>query len=754
MRYYCIHTFLITILWVFCQPLYSQSIIVLDACDFTYIDPQDANNNITESRDTLIYTTSFEKDSLLRAFYVDINAFGGQQVDRTRVLAQMEDGSTKLLGQMAFGNCLSCVEGFAFMHNGVLQTQAEEDPSVMQLWLQSFNQPDFAIIGNLQTLNGVGRISGDIPFCAVGLRVEFVVNSNPNNATTEFSAHIICPREIGICTVKAEANIDCNNNEFTLNANFPVECFSDSVQVEWRNASGLISTNPAYQSSLTGNEGMYYLRVFDGCCLLEDSVFIANPDFANAGPDQSLCAGTALEINGTGGFGHYWESMEGTTFPDSTLLLDNTSPQEAGIYVLHAFNEEGCEDTDTLRIDIIVPPLPDVSYAEACIGDTLFLYVNNDTLYEQTEWYDPAGNRLANRWVPNIQGTDLGIYEIEATDSFGCTATQTLEVSGNEPPGFTSNIEESCDSSRIVLSPADYQYEWQNGTITNEFVTARGGDYQVTITDENGCSTIEILTLPEPDGPAVNLEVEQPLCPDDNGSILIVPEDPDQPMIFSIDGGATYSFDTYYDQLGPGQYNVVVQDGLECLQSFSVELIRPDTLWVAIEVDSNQLEVRPGTPVSLSATAVGSIAEIQWLPNEINTDVLTTSFIANQDMDIRIIVKDANDCFVSDALQLSVVLGNVFSPNAFSPNDDNNNEFFTLYSDLGSGEIIELLQVYDRYGNLMFSTREISLNQEELGWNGTHKGNPMPAGVYTYFGIVRFGNGVRKIYEGDVNLIR
>lgn len=730
--------------------LSSQSVITLEECNVTYVDPQDQNNNTESSRDTLVYTTQFERDSFLRAFYVDINAFGGQQVDRTKVSATFEDGTTKLLGELAFGSCLSCVQGFAFVHEGSLLTSGEQDRNVMQLWFESFSQPDFSIIGNLQTLNGVGRISGEIPFCAVGLRVEFIVNSNPNNATTEFSAHIVCPPIIRNCFIDKVLTTDCANNRFSLEAVIPEDCFSTTASVQWQKSGVTVGVGSILEDELFGNEGWYHLIVEDDCCLLVDSILIENAPFANAGPDQTACVEDTIRLVGSGGMNHFWEELGGGKFQDSIFIFQGLT---SGSYVLHAFDEDNCEDTDTLNIQI--NPLPSVvpTFTSVCIGDTLVLRVEDSGQFDQISWVNPNGE-LIGPTILDFQRSDFGLYSVGVQDTFGCENSARIEVTGKELPEIAFMISEGCDSTRVELSPQQFEYFWPGGSIGNRFATQNGGNYEVTITDQEGCSSIEAILLPEPEGPEIELAIEQPLCPDDNGSIKILPKNLDIPMIFSIDGGQTYSFETQYFGLGPGNYEIVVQDDLECIQTFDVELIRPDTLWVNIDVDTNTLVVRPGTPVNLSASTYGQIEEIQWLPIDINTEQLNTSFIAEDNLDIRIIVKDANGCFVSDGFQLDVELGDVYAPNAFSPNQDGNNEYFTLYSDLGSGEIIELLQVYDRYGNLLFSTSEVDLNQPQLGWNGSYKGEIMATGVYTFFGVVRFGNGVRKIYEGDIAIIR
>ena len=171
----------------------AQSVITLENCGFSYIDPQDQATHTSPAHDTLVYTSYFTDAGKSRAFYVDLNAFGGQQVDRGRVWAILPDQTLKDLGAIAFGNCVDCIDGFALVHEGALQVSGVTDKNAMNMWLESFNQPPFALPGNLQTLTGVGRISGRIPLCAVGFKVEFIVYSNP--ASTTFLVEIV-PRVV------------------------------------------------------------------------------------------------------------------------------------------------------------------------------------------------------------------------------------------------------------------------------------------------------------------------------------------------------------------------------------------------------------------------------------------------------------------------------------------------------------------------------------------------------------------------------
>ncbi|NRA51026.1 MAG: hypothetical protein HRU12_18015, partial [Phaeodactylibacter sp.] len=78
--------------WSFAQP------IMLSDCGQPFIDPQDGNNAVTaQNRDTLLYTTYFAESQQQQAYIIDVNAFGGQQVDRVEVQAILPDSTLKVL---------------------------------------------------------------------------------------------------------------------------------------------------------------------------------------------------------------------------------------------------------------------------------------------------------------------------------------------------------------------------------------------------------------------------------------------------------------------------------------------------------------------------------------------------------------------------------------------------------------------------------------------------------------------------------
>ncbi len=319
-------------------------------------------------------------------------------------------------------------------------------------------------------------------------------------------------------------------------------------------------------------------------------------------------------------------------------------------------------------------------------------------------------------------------------------------------PDLSFEIEESCDSVRVYATPDTYQYVWSTGAIGPVFATAEGNTYSVTVTDAAGCAVVRQVETPQPDGPDIAIEVLHPFCPGDFGAVEMIPADEDRPMIFSSDGGATYQLSPYFEKLLPGDYTFAVQDILGCIQLFPVSIETPDTM--GVELNLERLVVRPNTPVSLTANTIGNIQIWQWLPEELDSGGPMTDFLAQGSLDVRIVVQDDRGCKASDGFRLEVVLGEIYAPSAFSPNGDGINDHFTLYSDNGSGEIIESLLLFNRWGALVFEAKEIPLNVESMGWNGMVGGKAAKPEVFTYLAVIRFGNGVLRELKGDVVLVR
>jgi gliding motility-associated-like protein len=97
--------------------------------------------------------------------------------------------------------------------------------------------------------------------------------------------------------------------------------------------------------------------------------------------------------------------------------------------------------------------------------------------------------------------------------------------------------------------------------------------------------------------------------------------------------------------------------------------------------------------------------------------------------------------------------GQVYIPNVFTPNGDFLNDRFVIHA---SAEIkqIDMVQIFDRWGELVFEQYEFPPNTEEYGWDGRLNGEEKIPAVYTYFATWKDGEGDPHQSMGDVTLVR
>lgn len=101
-----------------------------------------------------------------------------------------------------------------------------------------------------------------------------------------------------------------------------------------------------------------------------------------------------------------------------------------------------------------------------------------------------------------------GNYSVTVTDASGCSSTQTVAIT--QPTALTASTtatNASCGLSDGSVSAnanggtPGYSYMWNNGQTTSTATGLNAGNYSVTITDANGCSTTFSVTVANSNGP-------------------------------------------------------------------------------------------------------------------------------------------------------------------------------------------------------------------------------------------------------------
>ena len=146
------------------------------------------------------------------------------------------------------------------------------------------------------------------------------------------------------------------------------------------------------------------------------------------------------------------------------------------------------------------------------------------------------------------------------------------------------------------------------------------------------------------------------------------------------------------------------------------------------------------------ATATGNILSYLWTPSTYldNPSLLNPTIQSPQDdITYRLTVTGRGNCVVSDVVQVKV-LRFPKPPNTFTPNGDGFNDVWDIrnLSDY-PGCIVE---VYNTAGSLVF--RSIGYTTP---WDGTWRGQKLPAGTYYY--VIDPKNG-RAVQKGYVTILR
>jgi gliding motility-associated-like protein len=245
------------------------------------------------------------------------------------------------------------------------------------------------------------------------------------------------------------------------------------------------------------------------------------------------------------------------------------------------------------------------------------------------------------------------------------------------------------------------------------------------------------------DGPVIKSTVILPsYCNQINGSIQINAMS-ESPLMFSLDEFT--STHGYFNQLGSGFYNLIVEDTFGC--TFSQEIFIPDTTSLHIEdiKVTNTTCKDVGGEIEIKSTGDNVSFTIEEFPGHKwfeNVPDLSSGIYH-----IRLI--DTNNCTIDTAVNIfKDVNCYVDFPNIFSPNGDQINDKF------GSFLISEFakwkLEIFDRSGNMVFSS-----NDPNISWDGTFKGQNTQSGVYTwYLRYILLGGDDEQSELGNVTLLR
>lgn len=594
----------------------------------------------------------------------------------------------------------------------------------------------------------------------------------------------------GGCTYITTKTINVLGPKGTLQYNYGYVCSPSAVQFQavatgastysWDFGDGtVLNTTQQTVFHSYANPGYYVPKVTlqsNGCNLLLKGIDTIKVDKVDGGftfAKNEICGSTTLVFTDTSHVFFGIKSIAWNFGDNTTGTGSNPSHTYAasGRYTIQMIvqSKSGCTDTVTRQINLLVKSKPIISINAvdtACTRRSIAFNAAVQTIdpLNLVQWNLSNGATGTGPQF-NYTFTQTGNYDVQliAGTVYGCydTAYHAMRINPSPVVSATPSLN-ICRGTSVQLN-AIGATTWQwlplqglscytcanpvaSPTITTPYVVEGRNSF--------GC----------PDWDTVAITVIQPLkmnvSPDD--SICI-----GQSVNLLASGASSYNWSPAIGlnnvnisnpTASPAvttRYRVVGYDGFNCFT---------DTAFVTIAIGQYPTvslgpdqTLATGTlfPIKSVITA-GPIRTWNWTPTtnlSCNNCALPVAEI-KKDITYTVTVTTPYGCSASDTISIKVFCqdGQVFIPNAFTPDGDGLNDVLTVRA---SGIVmVKYFRIFNRWGDLVFERANFKPNDPSYGWDGKVRGvvGGPEAFVYTCEAVCE--NGASYTYKGNVSIIK
>jgi gliding motility-associated-like protein len=488
-----------------------------------------------------------------------------------------------------------------------------------------------------------------------------------------------------------------------------------------------------------------------------------------------------ITVNGgSGGYSYSWTNGAGVAEDPVNL--------PAGNYTVTVTDQTGVCTLDQ-TYDLFEPSIVIVTASTdqtICISNTTSLAalanggVGPYTYSWTAQPSDPTLVNGANQQNPSVTPTSSTTYTVLATDALGCTSpvsddlvvslmeplTLNLAITGQEPICLN---ESSSFGFTATGGDGNYTYTLDNATIVqspqNVSPTATT-TYSIEVSDGCGtpsvAETVTITVNPLPEIQLVSNTTEG--CEDLRVNFsTVIPNCQGAVWDWNFgDGSAGSSLTTYdenatyiYEDPDTFSITITVTSTDNCVNSAYFQnyiIVRPKP--IAGFIGKPQITTIMDPNIEFEDQSLGAN---QWYyefvddatfsndTNPVHTYSDTGIFIVQQ------IVTTEFGCtdIAFDTIEIRPVYS-MYIPNAFTPNDNGINEFYSLVGE-GYVEGSFEMSIFTRWGEEVFRTKSF-----DNPWDGKDRfGKECPLGVYVFLAKVRSGEDKKvKTYSGKITLVR
>lgn len=292
---------------------------------------------------------------------------------------------------------------------------------------------------------------------------------------------------------------------------------SGGTQYSWAPGLGLSSASSSSPMAYPATTTTYSVTVSRGGCNTQKQVEVKVSTMqASTTITRPLCNGAsngALGLSVSGGIPPYSYQWTGPNGFSATTKDLSFIP--AGTYTV-IITDAACSKTFSFQVGQPAPLSVSLTPSLLVFGQNISCAGGHDGSIASTTtggtgpysaaWAGPGGFTST---LPDIGGLGEGAYSLTMTDANGCTATAgtTLLASAPMASAITQTTHVACandgtGSATVAVTGGMpvYNYAW-NTTPVQATATATGlapGTYQVTASDQYGCSTVQTVTISGP----------------------------------------------------------------------------------------------------------------------------------------------------------------------------------------------------------------------------------------------------------------
>ncbi len=352
--------------------------------------------------------------------------------------------------------------------------------------------------------------------------------------------------EIATTTVTNSQNINffitpenasiCGGEEVQFTSSINDNSYSYSWTASGGSFNDAVVANPVYTMMSPGTYTII-ATASSGNCVKSDTSVVTVVDniVLSAMTTTSNCSGT-----GTGSIDLTIDSRSDNptiNWDNGLGSVEDPSGLAPGTYTVTVTGDNNCSASLAVTVDADTGLIVTVTTTPVlCSGEhsgAIAVNVANGTPPYTYQWNNSLGN------FPGFTGLAQGIYQVTVTDANGCTGTASGKVHSPDPLLVTSMVEDAdCGEdngrARVDVSggTAPYSYLW-SAPLNQTTAAVSGlapGSYGIAVMDNNGCSSVDTLTVNRIAGENCNPDT----CVVDGGTISTT----DSTTICAGDGNA------------------------------------------------------------------------------------------------------------------------------------------------------------------------------------------------------------------------